>query len=534
MDGRLQKMEIDYREMTDEKIEKSEKLVNEKGKEGLKESLEMLVPLEKLCRIGNDVNSLNRIIVAIVQCCCACNDWQECMEQMTVLTKRRNQTKAAVINLIQEVIKNLKSKLYEKKEEEELLLKVIDVIRTVTKGKIYVENERAEVTKKMAEIEEKNDNLEKANEVMQELQVETYGSMERKEKVHFILEQMRLALLRHDYIRAQVISKKISKRFFTTEDDTDELKLTFYRQMIQMDCHFENYFNVFQHYQQIYMTDSIKQIKDKTREILMPMTTFLLLASFDNQQTEMIHYLTKDKHMSLVPTYKNLLSKFRRSEIIDWKKLCEELEDQLKNGHKKEKATGIFTNEKIYETISTTNAPITAVPSQSQNKKNGEMTVGEYRWNLLKHRVVEHNLRCVAKYYSNITIRRLSELLDVDEESSEKALAELVISGVLAAKINRSEKNIKFLRHEAQAPETTNDVSHINDETSIKQLHQIHVLRSDLNGEGDGGNSLKNIREQETPKQILEGWNRNLQNLMAYVNETRHLINKEEMIHTVR
>ena len=43
-------------------------------------------------------------------------------------------------------------------------------------------------------------------------QVETYGSMERKEKVEFILEQMRLCLATKDYIRAQIISKKISIR----------------------------------------------------------------------------------------------------------------------------------------------------------------------------------------------------------------------------------------------------------------------------------------------------------------------------------
>ena len=47
---------------------------------------------------------------------------------------------------------------------------------------------------------------------MQELQVETYGSMERKEKVEMILEQIRLCLAVQDFIRAQIISKKISTR----------------------------------------------------------------------------------------------------------------------------------------------------------------------------------------------------------------------------------------------------------------------------------------------------------------------------------
>lgn len=56
---------------------------------------------------------------------------------------------------------------------------------------------------------------------MQELQVETYGSMERREKVEFILEQMRLCLAKKDYVRAQIISKKISIKFF--EEDKEQV-----------------------------------------------------------------------------------------------------------------------------------------------------------------------------------------------------------------------------------------------------------------------------------------------------------------------
>jgi len=45
--------------------------------------------------------------------------------------------------------------------------------------------------------------------------------MERREKVEFILEQMRLCLAKKDYIRTQIISKKISIKFF--EDDKEQV-----------------------------------------------------------------------------------------------------------------------------------------------------------------------------------------------------------------------------------------------------------------------------------------------------------------------
>jgi len=47
-------------------------------------------------------------------------------------------------------------------------------------------------------------------------------------KVELILEQMRLCLATKDFIRTQIISKKISTRFFE-DGKNDELKLKFYQ-----------------------------------------------------------------------------------------------------------------------------------------------------------------------------------------------------------------------------------------------------------------------------------------------------------------
>lgn len=44
--------------------------------------------------------------------------------------------------------------------------------------------------------------------------METFGSMEKREKTDFILEQMRLTLAKKDYTRMQIISRKINTKFF--------------------------------------------------------------------------------------------------------------------------------------------------------------------------------------------------------------------------------------------------------------------------------------------------------------------------------
>jgi 26S proteasome regulatory subunit N5 len=47
-------------------------------------------------------------------------------------------------------------------------------------------------------------------------------------QVELILEQMRLCLAKKDYIRTQIISKKINTKFFN-DDGTQDLKLKYYR-----------------------------------------------------------------------------------------------------------------------------------------------------------------------------------------------------------------------------------------------------------------------------------------------------------------
>ena len=51
--------------------------------------------------------------------------------------------------------------------------------------------------------------------------------MEKDEKVRFILEQMRLCLAKKDFIRTQIISKKISVKYFTDESDLVQVSRSF-------------------------------------------------------------------------------------------------------------------------------------------------------------------------------------------------------------------------------------------------------------------------------------------------------------------
>lgn len=136
------------------------------------------------------------------------------MTNITLLSKRRAQMKQAVTKMVQEAITYIP-----KAPNDEIKMEYLTLLRTVTEGKIFVELERARITRTIAEMKEaagdvvgkrctqfsKSTYLGDAKfcfmyigaaDIMQDMQVETYGTMDRREKTDFILEQVLYSHLR--------------------------------------------------------------------------------------------------------------------------------------------------------------------------------------------------------------------------------------------------------------------------------------------------------------------------------------------------
>ena len=107
------------------------------------------------------------------------------------------------------------------RETKEIFL---NAVRINTEGKVYVEVERARATRALAAFKESDGSFKEAFELLQEIAVETFSSMERKEKYDFILEQMRLALVTDQFNQAQIISRKINPKIFNN-DAEESLKV---------------------------------------------------------------------------------------------------------------------------------------------------------------------------------------------------------------------------------------------------------------------------------------------------------------------
>ncbi|GBP33610.1 26S proteasome non-ATPase regulatory subunit 12 [Eumeta japonica] len=391
--GKIVKMEVDYSTTCDEKIPMWKSWAS-KGR--VQEAIDQLLSLEKQTRTGADMASTSRILMAIVQIFYEAKNWTALNDHIVLLSKRRSQLKQAVVRMVQECCTYV-----DKTPDKETKIKLIETLRTITEGKIYVEVERARLTHILAKIREEEGNVAEAAKIIQELQVETYGSMDKREKVELILEQMRLCLAIKDYIRTQIISKKINTKFFE-EEDTQKLKEKFYRLMIAVDQHNGSYLSVCRHFRALGTAGG--------SDALIGSVVFLILAPYDNEQADLTHRLNEDKELDKLPEYKQLLGLFINPEIIRWNSLCTNYEKMLKSTH-------FF---------------------DSADEK------GQERWNDLKNRVVEHNIRIMSMYYTRITLRRMSELLGLGAAEAEEALSQLVVSGVVRAKIDRPAGIVHF------------------------------------------------------------------------------------------
>jgi len=384
-------------------LPQNEELATKHGK--LNEALENLLTLEKQCRLSNDVDSVCRIVTSIVTLLKNKPDWKLLNEHILLLAKRRGQHKKAVTAVVQESMKFLD----DLSGDEPTLLALIDTLRTVTEGKIFVELERARLTRRLADIKEKNGEKQDACDTLNEVQVETYGSMERREKAEFVLEQMRLLLDCGDLIRANMVAKKLSEKLLN-DPDFEDVKINYNTHMVRYHTEKANYMDIFRCWHNIYRTDVVKNDSERCLSTLRIVVGFLVLSQHDNEQHDMLHRIIGDEHLEKLPACKSLLKLLTTQELITWANV-EAMKSELWGG--------------------------------GENQAwEGERS--ETRWSDLKKRCTEHNIRVIAANYTRITMPRLQSLLQLGPDETEEFLCDMVTSKSLWARIDRPAGIIVF------------------------------------------------------------------------------------------
>ncbi|XP_045819980.1 26S proteasome non-ATPase regulatory subunit 12 homolog A-like isoform X2 [Trifolium pratense] len=468
--------------------------------ENLDAKIEQLLNVEKQMRLAGEISGTRKAAIDILQLCFEAKAWKTLNDQIVVLSKRRGQLKQAVVAMVQQAMEYI-----DKTPDIETRVELIKTLNSVSAGKIYVEIERARLVKKLAKIKEEQGLIAEAADLMQEIAVETFGAMAKTEKIAFILEQVRLCLDRQDYVRAQILSRKISPRVFDIDASKEkkkpkegdnmveeapadipsllELKRIYYELMIRYYSHNNDYLEICRCYKAIYEIPSVKenpaefipvgslfsfficyrcycdsiakryyimiQLISKYNlymQILRKISWCLVLAPHDPLQSSLLNSTLEDKNLFEIPNFKLLLKQLVTMEVIQWTALWETYNVEFLN----EIVSGKFLSEKAAED--------------------------------LKQRIIEHNILVVSKYYARITLKRLAQLLCLSQEEAEKHLSDMVVTKALVAKIDRPMGIVWF-----QTSKDSND--------------------------------------------ILNSWASNLEKLLDLVEKSCHQIHKETMVH---
>jgi 26S proteasome regulatory subunit N5 len=381
------------------------------------EALEELFSVEKKARMASDGKSGTKLVQYVITIFYEAKDMEKLNEHILMLAKKRSQLKRVIADMVQLAIGWIDSV---PRADQFTLLKTLT---TVTEGRIFVEVENARLSKKHAKMLEEDGKTAEAAELLQEVQVETCGAMERREKAEYILEQMRLVLAQENFVRLQIISRKINPKLLLAEDFQD-IKLQYYEYMVKLQLHEDKYLDIAKSYYSVYNTQKVKENDELWRKSLELYVLFLLVAPYDNEAIDLLHKVAvaEKKPLEKLPWLQGLLDSFLTKEIVGWPLACEV---QLR-------AHSVFGND----------------PHPG----------GAERWEKFKKRWAQHNLTVCAAYYTRIHMTRLAEMFQMTVDAVELEVSDFVSSKFLIARIDRPAGILTF-GAKPTAEETLNDYS---------------------------------------------------------------------------
>jgi 26S proteasome regulatory subunit N5 len=425
---------IDLSIETTEKIAQAQALLSSgsSSSSALQDALALLAALEKRCRVGNDTPSLVKVCEASLELCHTASDSEALLATLKTLSTRRSQKSKAIAALVSKCLPWVVAvdddgftplPVAGGSDAIKARDTLVEELRNITDGKMYLEAERARLTRTVAILKESTGDVAGAANVLQEVHVETYGSISKREKIEFILEQMRLTLAKQDYVRAYIVSNKIKKAALE-EEGMAELKVKFYTLLVTYYKHEREALELAKCYHAIYSTASVQNDEVAWKEALTNTVVFLCLSEYSNEVKDMMERINMDGKLEKIPECKETLEKYLKEEIIHYPLVHQEMLEGI---------------PAFVEGVDTTT-----------NKEEEGGSLKEH-WHTTFHtRIIQHNLRITSLYYRQIHTSRLAALLSLTTSDTEKHLSQMVSNGALYAKIDRPKDIVRFSKKRSE------------------------------------------------------------------------------------
>ena len=374
------------------------------------------------------------VALEMLRLCHEAKDWTSYNSTLVHISKRRQQHSSVIKACVEVAVS-----LVDKTPDRQTKLTFVKTLRDVTEGKIFLEVQRARLTRRLASMKEEDSELDEASSIMQEVQVETFGTMENAEKVEFILEQIRLCLTQKDWVRVAIIQKKIDRKAIDA-DDLQQLKLRFYDMIFRLNAQNDDTLELARSHLAVYNTKCVKDKDQDWKRALSSAALFIVLSRHGKDQSDLLNRTQTMESESLkeLPMFKNLLKQFTTQEIIAWP-LPKETQ-QVLSKHP------VFSNAEMF----------------------GKNRVSEWM-KRLRQRVLEHNVRVISGVYCRIRLVRLAEMIGLKPDEAERLVADMVSidddenSEPLYAKMDRPAGIVSFERPQSADTQMTEWASNIND-----------------------------------------------------------------------
>ena len=428
--------------------------------------LKKLIDQEKTARLENELEKNKELCKEIITLIQKRNDFPKYLILLEYLTQRRNQSRESIIYMIKNSLNEVLPNLKHEKDSRDLLQTIIKV----TEGKIFVEYEYSQAIRKMTEIHLMNNQFDEAAKLIQDVQIEAFGSLENIYKVEYILFQMQVLLEKGDYIRTLIVSNKV-KRNHLDDEGFELLKIRFFNLMIKYYYHEKNFLEVSKCYKVLFdfvkmLNEKLIDVEKKNIEVKPKTIDNYIMATKENDFKKLFENYVL--FLSICPPELETKNMFNELKLeykiqLDWDKNISYIVEKRLSDDIILMDDNLLNKFKDYEIF----------------KKDQELI------KLFRKYWIQHDLSIFEKFYSKVNLKRICDLTLVPEEEAESELADMVVNNYLFAKINRIEKIVNF-------------------------------------------------RQKTDYHNVLDDFNYDMNNLMKKIEDTCHLINKEYLKYGIK
>jgi 26S proteasome regulatory subunit N5 len=377
------------------------------------------------------------------------------------LNKKRAQSREAVSCIVKHSLNDILTKL---NEEEQI--KLLKALVEITEGRIFVELEYSIIVRKLTDIFLMRNDIEEAAKLIQDIQIETFGSLDRIYKVDYILFQMRILISKGDYVRTLIVSNKINRKHLN-DDGLEKLKVEFFQLVIRYYLNEERFIDVSKSYKILYDFYKEIELKMTNRHLIKPdiLQNYTDILNNQNKQLLFVNYVM---YLAICPPELETKNMFNELNMF-YKKDLEENQEMhnLVKGRLSDDLVHVDTNF-LGNYIK---YPIFA-KDEIQNPN------AEKQFSLFRKFWIQHDVLIYGKYFSQIKLDRISAMIGVDKNEVEAEVSDMVINNRVYAKINRTFATVNFRKKQ----EPTDKLSDLNFDLSTmleKIENTCHLIHKD-------------------------------------------------------